>query len=165
MSGTAKIDDLYKSVHKAFDLKSMEFSLFKDQRKSVEVANSKVKSVTSSGNSGFISIIVMLSVLSSNDNTGKIFLPHNHTLKKLPDWQINQEVPISYEGPRTFWGGAPPQEVLGPSSEGPRPLLRYWNLLIYLPIWQFFECMFMILCFLKVVQVINCGSYSNATPI
>eukprot|EP00088_Acartia_fossae_P063843 TRINITY_DN7822_c0_g1_i1.p1 TRINITY_DN7822_c0_g1~~TRINITY_DN7822_c0_g1_i1.p1 ORF type:complete len:587 (-),score=98.42 TRINITY_DN7822_c0_g1_i1:374-2134(-) len=49
VSGTAKIDELYKSVHKAFDLKSMEFSLFKDQRKSVEVANSKVKSVTSSG--------------------------------------------------------------------------------------------------------------------
>ena len=48
---------------------------------------------------------------------------------------------ISQEGPRTFWGGAPPQEVLGPSSEGPRPLLGYWNLLIYLPIWQFFECM------------------------
>ena len=37
-------------------------------------------------------------------------------------------------------GGAPPQEVLGPSSEGPRPLLGHWNLLIYLPIWQFFEC-------------------------
>ena len=49
---------------------------------------------------------------------------------------------ISQEGPRTFWGGAPPQEVLGPSSEGPRPLLGYWNLLVYLPIWQFFECMF-----------------------
>ena len=51
---------------------------------------------------------------------------------------------ISQEGPRTFWGGwggAPPQEVLGPSSEGPRPLLGYWNLLIYLPIWQFLECM------------------------
>ena len=48
------------------------------------------------------------------------------------------------EGPRTLWGGwggAPPQEVLGPSSEGPRPLLGYWNLLIYILIWQFFECM------------------------
>ena len=48
---------------------------------------------------------------------------------------------IFQEGPRTFWGGAPPQEVLGPTSEGPRSLLGYWNLLIYLPIWQFFECM------------------------
>ena len=50
---------------------------------------------------------------------------------------------ISQELPRTLWGGAPPQEVLGPSSEGPRPLLGHWNLLIYLPIWQFFECMTM----------------------
>ena len=48
---------------------------------------------------------------------------------------------ISQEGLRTFWGGALPQEVPGPSSEGPRPLLGYWNLLIYLPISQFFDCM------------------------
>ena len=57
---------------------------------------------------------------------------------RLADRLISQEGP---EGPRTFRGGAPPKEVLGPTSEGPRPLLGYWNLLIYIPIWHFFECM------------------------
>jgi nuclear protein localization family protein 4 len=47
--GTGKTEDLYKSVHKAFDLKSMDFGLFKDQKKSLEVVNSRVKSISSSG--------------------------------------------------------------------------------------------------------------------
>jgi len=47
--GTGKTEDLFKSVHKAFDLKSMDFTLFKDQRKSIEVVNSKVKTISSSG--------------------------------------------------------------------------------------------------------------------
>ena len=62
---------------------------------------------------------------------------------------------ISQEEPRTFWGGAPPQEVLGPSSEGPRPLLGYWNLLIYLPICQFFECMVALTLKLKIYTPVS----------
>ena len=49
VAGTGKLEDLYKSVHKAFDLKSMDFCLFKDQRKSLEVVNSRVKTISSSG--------------------------------------------------------------------------------------------------------------------
>jgi len=49
VQGSSKLDDLYKSIHKAFDLKSMEFCLYKDQRKTTEIANSRLKTVTSSG--------------------------------------------------------------------------------------------------------------------
>jgi len=49
ISGTGKADELYKKVFEAFDMKSMEFTLFKDQKKQQPVDNSRFKSITSIG--------------------------------------------------------------------------------------------------------------------
>jgi len=49
VSATGKSDELYKAVYKAFDMKSMEFALYKDQKKKGVIDNSKIKSLTSIG--------------------------------------------------------------------------------------------------------------------
>jgi len=49
VSATGKADELYKNVFKAFDLKSMEFGLYKDQKKAQLIDNSRIKSISSAG--------------------------------------------------------------------------------------------------------------------
>jgi len=49
VSSTGKAEELYKNVYKAFDMKSMEFGLYKDQKKKDLIENSKIKSITATG--------------------------------------------------------------------------------------------------------------------
>ena len=45
ISPTAKTDELYKNIQKIFDLNSCQFSLYKKQNKTFEVASSRTKTV------------------------------------------------------------------------------------------------------------------------
>lgn len=49
VSSTAKTEDLYKNVQKLFDLTSCQFTLYKKQNKTFEVANSRTKTVKGEG--------------------------------------------------------------------------------------------------------------------
>ena len=49
LSGTSKTDELFTKVKDAFSLKSSQFSLYKKQNKTFEIANSRTKSVTQEG--------------------------------------------------------------------------------------------------------------------
>ena len=46
---TAKTEDLYKNVQKVFDLTSCQFSLYKKQNKTFEIASSRTKTVKGEG--------------------------------------------------------------------------------------------------------------------
>jgi len=46
---TAKTEEFYKLIQKAFDLKSLQFDLFKDQHKNISIDNSRTKSVKQAG--------------------------------------------------------------------------------------------------------------------
>jgi len=45
----SKTEELYQNIKKAFDLKSVQFDLFKDQRKNICVENSRTKTVKQAG--------------------------------------------------------------------------------------------------------------------
>lgn len=49
VSGGGKTEELYKNVYKEFDMKSMEFGLYKDQKKKEIIDNSRIKSITTAG--------------------------------------------------------------------------------------------------------------------
>jgi len=46
---TNRTEELYKNIQKVFDLKSLQFELFKDQRKNISIDNSRTKTVKQAG--------------------------------------------------------------------------------------------------------------------
>ena len=49
VSSLAKTEELYRNVQKLFDLTSCQFTLYKKQNKTLEVANSRTKTVKGEG--------------------------------------------------------------------------------------------------------------------